>query len=664
MQIFSLTLTNSTLAQAPLMLRKTLVLCLALLVSHASVGREVERVRLGKLILEDVRQISAPLEERLQRYTQSRSATFVGWASQGRIAVSTRFGETEQLHLIRQPLGIRQQLTFFEEPVRTASISTSAAIDGLVFLKDRGGDENHQLYFLELQTGAHRLLSDGESRNGSPVWSNDGGRFAYFSNRRDGVHWDIYISSVEPAQVPTLVLETDDAAWFPADWSPGDTSLLLWKYRSINDSELYSLKLDSGELSRIDPSEEPVGVSGARYARDGRGVLIASDKNSDFKQLRFVNSSGVTTTISGHLPWDVEAFDLSFDGRLVAYTTNENGLGRLRIFDLHAEKELGVVKLPPGLIDDTLAFHPDGKRVAFSLETATSPGDVYVYELASRKTTRWTESEVGGLNTEQFAKPELVSFPTFDSQGDSARQIPAFLYRPEGDGPHPVIVYIHGGPESQFRPGFSGSFQFYIRELGFAMLAPNVRGSDGYGKAYLSLDNGFNREDSVRDIGALLDWIRQRRDLDESRVIVMGGSYGGYMVLASMTHFNKRLLGGIDVVGISNFVTFLENTSDYRRDLRRFEYGDERDPKMRAFLEKISPNRNAGRINKPLLVVQGQNDPRVPASESEQMVGNIRGNGGRVWYLLAEDEGHGFRKKNNRDFYYATVASFLQSLLE
>ena len=646
------------------MLRKTLVLCLALIGSSASHAREVERVRLGKLLLEDVTQISPELGERLQRYTQSRSASFAGWASGSRIAISTRFGETEQLHIVDKPLGARRQLTFFEEPVRAAFVSPSAGTNGLVFLKDRGGDENYQVHFLDLETGAHRLLSDGKSRNGIPAWSNDGRRVAYFSNRRDGVHWDIYVADVDEETPSKLVLETEEGAWYPVDWSRDDSSLLVWNYRSTNDSELYSLELESGELSPIDPSDEPVGINWALYSKDGRGVFIASDKGSDMRKLRYVGPDGVAKTISANVPWDVETFDLSADGRLVVYATNENGSSRLRVFDLGKDEELAVVDLPPGLIDDTLAFHSDGKRVAFSFENATSPGDVYVYDVESEGIVRWTASEVGGLDTAEFAKPGIVSFPTFDEHGGNARKIPAFLYRPVGSGPHPVIVYIHGGPESQFRPGFYGSFQFYVTELGFALVAPNVRGSYGYGKEYLLLDNGYKREDSVRDIGALLDWVREQPDLDESRVVVMGGSYGGYMVLASMTHYNDRLLGGIDVVGISNFVTFLENTSDYRRDLRRAEYGDERDPQMREFLESISPNRNAEKISKPLLVVQGQNDPRVPASESEQMVATIRENGGRVWYLLAEDEGHGFRKKNNRDFYYATVASFLKSLSE
>jgi len=295
---------------------------------------------------------------------------------------------------------------------------------------------------------------------------------------------------------------------------------------------------------------------------------------------------------------------------------------------------------------------------------------VQVLDLGSLKLTPWTQSEVGPIDTRRFVEPSLVRYPTFDTvkgkgkgKGKARpREIPAWLYKPAGPGPHPVVIDIHGGPEAQSRPGYSTGMQYIINELGFAYVLPNVRGSEGYGKTYVALDNGYRREDSVKDIGALLDWITTQPDLDKRRVVVFGGSYGGYMVLASMTHYNDRLAGGIDVVGVSNFVTFLSNTADYRRDLRRVEYGDERDPKMNAFLQRIAPLNNAQKITRPMLIVQGMNDPRVPITEAEQMVARIRGNGGDVWYLMAKDEGHGFRKKQNRDFYLWTVALFLERL--
>ncbi len=255
-----------------------------------------------------------------------------------------------------------------------------------------------------------------------------------------------------------------------------------------------------------------------------------------------------------------------------------------------------------------------------------------------------------------------MHYPTFDNVDGKPREIPAWLYKPAGAGPHPVLISIHGGPEGQSRPVFSTNVQQWAAELGYAVILPNVRGSSGYGKTYVALDNGTKREDSVRDIGALLDWIRTQPGLDAKRIVLIGGSYGGYMVLASMTHYNDRLRGAVDIVGISSFVTFLESTAEYRRDLRRPEYGDERDPKMRAFFEKISPLNNAGKITKPMLVIQGKNDPRVPYTESEQLVAKIRANGGEVWYLVGLNEGHGFAKRDNIDYYQWTVAMFLEKL--
>ena len=288
---------------------------------------------------------------------------------------------------------------------------------------------------------------------------------------------------------------------------------------------------------------------------------------------------------------------------------------------------------------------------------------MYVVELATATLVRWTQSEVGGLDASNFRAPTLVRYPTFDSVDGKPRTIPAFYYRPEGEGPFPVVVNIHGGPEAQALPVFNPSIQFMLEELKVAVLVPNVRGSAGYGKSYLQLDNGFLREDSVKDIGALLDWIGQQPELDASRVGVSGGSYGGYMVLASLVHFHDRIRAGIDVVGISDFGTFLANTESYRRDLRRAEYGDERIPEMKAFHDRIAPLNNAGKITSPLFVAQGYNDPRVPWTEAEQIVKAVRGNGGDVWYLLFKDEGHGFRKKANSDYFGAASVLFWQKHL-
>ena len=397
----------------------------------------------------------------------------------------------------------------------------------------------------------------------------------------------------------------------------------------------------------------PAAITDAKYGPTGKHVFFASDMDAETVTLRRMRrTGGVIDVVAGDSQWGVEQFAIK--GTRLAFTINEDGTSRLRLLDLPDLVPVPLPELPAGIYF-SLNFSADSSALGFAVNRAAAPTDVYSIDFADMALTRWTRSEHGGLREDAMAEPELVRYPTFDG-----REIPAFAYLPTGDGPHPVLIEIHGGPESQYRPRFSPATQFLVNELGIAVVAPNVRGSAGYGKAYLKLDNGYLREDSVRDIGALLDWIATRGDLDAGRVVVSGGSYGGYMVLASLVHFSDRLTAGVERVGISNFVTFLKNTQGYRRDLRRVEYGDERDPDMRDFLERISPLNQVERIAKPMLISQGLNDPRVPASESEQIVAALRERDIPVWYVLARDEGHGFRKKVNRDYLTAATVLFLE----
>jgi dipeptidyl aminopeptidase/acylaminoacyl peptidase len=621
------------------------------------------RREMGALVMEGVPDLPPALVDRLRPYQNTRSASLQDWLADGKgLLITTRFGETAQVHQVTSPMGDRRQLTFYPEPILDAVVCPDPAAHGFLFLKDAGGAENYQIYFRDLATGATTLVSDGTSRNTGAAWSNKGDRFAYASTRRNGKDQDIYVADLKSPAAAKRVLERD-GTWSVVDWSPDDRTLLVERELSVNESHLDLLDLASGAVDEINPKPGPIAYGAARFARKGRGVYLTSDEGSEFQRLRYYDlATKKMSDLVADLPWDVEGLAVSRQGDRLAFTVNENGFSRLYLFDTATRTRSRPAGVPDGEMGRP-RFNPEGTALAFTMSAANVPGDVYVLRLGAgaSKVTRWTESEVGGLDASHFVTPQAVEYPTFDQVNGAPRKIPALYYRPHGQGPFPVILVIHGGPEGQSRPGFSSNLQMFTEELGFAVLAPNVRGSTGYGKTYVTLDNADKREDSVKDIGALFDWIATRPELDAKRVAVYGGSYGGYMSLATMTHYSDRLKGGIDVVGISNFVTFLQSTSGYRQDLRRVEYGDERDPKMRAFLESISPLAHVDSIRIPVLIVQGKNDPRVPFTESEQMLAAIKKNGNDAWYLMARDEGHGFRKKSNVDYFVGTMALFLET---
>lgn len=606
----------------------------------------------------------APPELRasVARHLEFRTAAFLDWHPQRReMLISTRFAETPQLHVVARPGGARRQLTFFPEPVGGAAFQPKRG-DYLVFSQDSGGSEFFQFHRFDLADARATLLTDGKSRNTGARLARSGRALAYASTRRTGRDTDLYVMDPASPATDRLVAAMAGGGWSVLDWSPDETRLLVQEYVSINESYLHVVDVASGTRRELTPrTGEKVVNSGGQFTRDGKAVIFVTDRGSEFRRLaRLDLATGAATVLTPGLEWDVEAFDLSPDGRTAAYTANEAGASVLHLLDLRTGRERPAPRLPLGVAGG-LRWHPGGRELGFTLSAARSPGDAYSLDARRGRLTRWTESETGGLDAARFAEPELVRVRSFDGL-----EVSGFLYRPDPErfpGPRPVLVSIHGGPEAQSRPGFLGRWNYLMDELGVALLYPNVRGSAGYGKTFLELDNAMKREDSVRDIGAFLDWIAQDAGLDAARVGVYGGSYGGYMVLASLIHHGERLRAGIDVVGISNFLTFLRNTQDYRRDLRRVEYGDERDPAMAAFLERISPLTQADRIRRPLLVVQGQNDPRVPVTEAEQIVRAVRGNGGEVWYLLAKDEGHGFQKKRNVDAMFLAIVQFLQAKL-
>ncbi|MCU0784973.1 MAG: S9 family peptidase [Verrucomicrobia bacterium] len=614
------------------------------------------------LVAEGIPTIPAELRQDAGRYLEFRSAGVADWHPTRReLLITTRFAEVNQLHLLKQPGGARRQLTFLPEPVAGGSFQPTQG-DFLVFAQDTGGGEFYQFYRFDLADGRVTLLTDGKARNQGARWDRAGKRFAYTSTRRNGRDTDVWLLDPREPKSDRLLVELSGGGWSVQDWSPDDARLLLGETLSINESRLWLADARTGAKELLTPqSVEKVSWSAARFAADGQSVFVATDQDSEFRRLCKMDlTSRRLTPLMKEAAWDVEEFELSHDGRTLAVVLNEDGSSRVRLLDARSGKERRAPKLPAGVING-LSWHRNNRDLAFNVSSAKSPADAYSLDVKSGRVARWTESETGGLDPAAFVEPELVRLKSFDGL-----EFSAFVYRPDPKkfpGPRPVLVNIHGGPEAQSRPIFQARNNYYLNELGVAIVYPNVRGSDGYGKTFLTLDNGFKREDSVKDIGAVLDWIGTQAGFDAQRVAVIGGSYGGYMVLACMIHHGDRLRCGVDVVGISSFLTFLKNTQDYRRDLRRVEYGDERDPAMAEFLGRISPIARVGEIRKPLFVVQGFNDPRVPVTESEQMVTAIRSHGGTVWYLMAKDEGHGFRKKRNVDFMFYSTVQFLREHL-
>ena len=614
------------------------------------------------LVLQGIPDIPLSLVDDVKRYTEFRGAVMASWHPiQREMLISTRLCNIPQVHAVRSPLGARKQLTFLAEPPSGASYQPTQG-NYFVFSKDIGGNEFSQNYRYDLATGDVTLLTDGKSKNSRGVWSTKGDRMVYTSTRRTGKDTDFYIIDPKNPQSDRLFAMLEGGGWGPLDWSPDDRKIVALQYVSVNESYLWLFDTQTGNRTLLTPKneKEPVAYESAVFSRDGKGLYVVSDRDSEFQRLAYVDlSSKRFTYLSDKIKWDVEDFDLSKDGKLLAFVTNEAGISVLHILDTKTRREKGVPKLPNGLILG-VKWHPNNQDLGFTLTSARSNADVYSLNVTTNQLQRWTESETGGINISNFSEAELVRWKSFDG-----KMISGFLYRPpqKFTGKRPVIIDIHGGPESQTRPMFLGRQNFYLNELGVALLFPNVRGSSGYGKTFLKLDNGYLREDSVKDIGALLDWIATQPDLDANRILVTGGSYGGYMSLAVATKYSDRIRGAINIVGISNFVSFLERTEGYRRDLRRVEYGDERDPKMREFLTSISPLTNADKITKPLFVIHGKNDPRVPLYEADQIVATIQKSGIPVWYLMATDEGHGFAKKPNADFQFYATVMFIQEFL-
>jgi dipeptidyl aminopeptidase/acylaminoacyl peptidase len=614
------------------------------------------------LITENIADIPKDLAGQVKKYSESRGASLAEiHPVKNEIIVSTRFGSTSQLHRVSQPMGARTQITFFDEPVSGATYEPVKG-DYLIYSKDLGGNEFGQLFKLDLKTLQSTLLTDGgRSQNGGIIWRKDGKGFYYSSTKRNGGDRDIYYMDPNNPNSDKLILQVKGGGWGIQDISPDHTKLLVGEYISANESHIWLLDIASGKLTEItDRKANGIIQAGAHFSNKNNEIWFVTDKDNEFERLATMNLDTKKVTYhTSKIPWNIEDYDLSEDKKSIVFITNEAGLNKMYLMNANDKSYKAVANLPIGLIGGA-SFTKDNKSIFFTQSTAQSASDIYKLTIKTGNIQRWTESELGEMQKLDMSIPKFIEWKSFDNLKISGFYYPAAA---KFTGKRPVLILIHGGPEAQSLASFLGSNNYYTNEMGVALIAPNVRGSSGFGKTFLAQDNGYLRENSVKDIGALLDWIAQQPDLDKDRVMIMGGSYGGYMTLATAFHYADRIRCSVDVVGISNFNTFLKNTEEYRRDLRRVEYGDERDEKMYAFLDKISPLNNTDKIKKPMFIIQGTNDPRVPVTEATQMRDKLKAQGNTVWYLEAKDEGHGFKKKSNVDYQRLAVIRFMQEYL-
>ncbi len=614
------------------------------------------------LVIDGIPQISMQLVQDINRYREFRAAGFQAWHPvQKEMIISTRFAEVSQFHYLKFPGGARTQLTFLKDGPGGASFEPVKG-EYFVFSKDTDGDEYRQLYRFDIKDGKITQLTNNKAQNGGYVWTNKGDKFAYSSTARNGADRDIWLMNPLDPAASKLLIENQGGGWGANDWSPDDQMLLYSQYLSVNKSLLWLYDLKKGEKILLTKGydDQDVVFSGGYFSKDGKYVYTLTDLNSEFQYLAKIEvATGTVTPVMKEFQWDIDGFEFSLDHSHIAFILNENGSSKLHVRNMATMAEVKLPDLPVGLIGG-LEWHKNGNDLAIVLNTARTASDVYSIDIAKSDLVRWTFSETGGIITDNFVEPELISWKSFDG-----KEITGFLYMPAkktGDKV-PVIIDVHGGPEGQARPGFLGSRNYLLNELGVAIIFPNIRGSTGFGKTFAKLDNGFLRDHSYKDIEALIDWIGTSSKLDVSRIMITGGSYGGNVTLYAAAFYSDKIKCALSIVGASSLVSFLENTAGYRRDLRRVEYGDERDPKMREYLNSIAPLNYAEKIKKPLFIVQGANDPRVPASEAVQMMETLKQIKTPHWYLMAKDEGHGFAKKVNQDYLYYATVKFIQEHL-
>ncbi|MBV9210345.1 MAG: S9 family peptidase [Acidobacteria bacterium] len=612
----------------------------------------------------------------IERYLNIRSSTSPAISPDGkRVAFLTNITGTPQVWMLGAQGGWPEQMTFYEDRVDYVFWSPDGT--GLVFGKSKGGDENAQLYWMSPDGSEIKALTnDPKVRHNFGGFSHDGKWISYSSNKRNPNYFDVYV--MELATGREQLVYQQDGSNNPVAWSFSDKKLVVSRGNeelSLN-NDLYLVDLTTKQATHLTPHEGAAQFGNVRFTPDDHSILFGTNDKREFYSLAQMDLQSKRVDIIDDTEWDLDSFEISPDGGLIAYTINRDGYSELylRRLDTNGKPLITVVgakeaplKLPAKGIVTSLRFSRDmtgeaardGNKLAFVFNSSRNPSDVWLYDLKTRQLNQITHSSLAGIPQSSFVEPELIRYKTFDG-----REIPAWYYRPQPQSSSkslPVIVSAHGGPEGQAQPSFSAIFQYFLSR-GYAVLAPNVRGSTGYGKTFTHLDDVRKREDSVKDLAAGVEWLKTAGGADAKRIAVMGGSYGGYMTLAAITLYPELWAAAVDTVGIANYESFLKNTSGYRRKLREVEYGSlERDLE---FLKSISPLYKVDRIKAPLMVIQGKNDPRVPYTEAEQIVAALKKRGAIVEYKLFDDEGHGVAKLTNRLIVYPLMADFLDKYMK
>lgn len=599
----------------------------------------------------------------VERFLNVRSATLAGLSPDGKtVAFTTNTSGSAQIWTVPAAGGWPEQITFFSD--RVSSVDWSPRGDWIAFSKDAGGDENFQLYLVSPDgSDLVALTNDPSVRHNVGGWSRDGRRIAFSTNERDKKFFDVYVLDVDTREKRRIVRM--DAQLSAGPISNDGKKLLVSRQNRSLDNDLLLADLTGAGEATVAPAllTQHEGIAAHRpigWSRDDGSIWLVSDVGREFLALGRLDVASKRISWIKEPRWDVTSGSISFDRSRIAFVTNEDGYDTLTVLDTSTLKPLPGPKAPPGQVS-ALRFSQDGRALAVSLGSPTRSGDVWLGDLASGSLTRVTRSSTAGILPSSFVEPELAHYKSFDGL-----QISAFFYhnlpkRAPRDAGLPCIVMPHGGPESQTTARFSTTVQ-YLASRGYAVWAPNVRGSTGYGKTFTHLDDVRKREDSVKDLIAGVEFLKRGGVVDPSRIAVMGGSYGGYMTLAAITLYPDLWAAAVDSYGIANFKTFFKKTASYRADLRASEYGDPE--KDSEFLDAISPIHKVDRIRAPLLVLQGANDPRVPQAEAEQIVAAVKAKGGIVEYVLFPDEGHGWTKLTNQIKALRQISHFLDRHLK